>query len=79
MIAAMRLVVRSAADVTERERRACYEFWDRTFPRPAGQVRPPDFAEPTTVGVLLLDEDDALIGGCRLLDRTIAVDGASAG
>jgi predicted N-acetyltransferase YhbS len=74
----LRLAIRTAAEVTAPERRDLAAFWDHAFPPPAGQVRPPDFAEPATVMLILRDSAGALIGACRLRDRTIAVDGAAA-
>jgi predicted N-acetyltransferase YhbS len=73
----MHLIVRQAPDVTESERLACYTLWDRLFPQPAGEARPPDFAEASTVALLLHDGDGALVGACRLRDRTITVDGVA--
>ena len=87
----MRVLIRTAADITDRERQACFALWNPTFPQPPGQVRPPDFAEPSTIAllidadsptgdtaagnVLVRDEVATLVAACRLRRRTIAVAG----
>jgi predicted N-acetyltransferase YhbS len=69
------IAIREAAEVSPAERRELHAFWDQTFPQPAGEVRSPDFAEPTTVSLLLRGDDGRLIGACRLRERTIVVAG----
>ena len=69
------ITLRDAAELTTAEQRELHTFWDQTFPQPPGEVRPPDFAEPTTVALLLRGDDGALIGACRLRERTVIVAG----
>lgn len=87
----MRVLIRTAATITDREQEACFALWDDAFPQPAGQTRPPDFAEPTTTALLIDDDTPAasaatgnvlvrdevatLVAACRLRDRVIMVAG----
>ena len=58
----MRVLIRTAADITEHERRVCFDLWDRAFPQPPEQVRAPDFAESSTLAVLI-DAGPMPVGG----------------